>query len=600
VESQALAFQALIAIPITAGLLVYTYARPNRAPLHVWVTALFGFVVVWMSCMMAGRIVPWDGALRQWLHHGEMAAVIATPALFLVTVGYFVRSPYLERNRGAQLALAAVFALLLLVYLSDPIHHLFFADREAALRGEHPTIWAGPGFWAFQTCALICDTAALSLVIAMAWRGRTANERYSALMVLGAVLVPIFAHLVFLSGIQPFDFSLAPGSLGLSAIFFVQGVTRYGFLAGQPIVRQDVIDHLDDGIILADPNGHVLDANVASEALLGCSRAEMLGHSLGDVLRRIDCDCAERGSALGEVISSLPLEGGRFQDELGTPDGRSLEITAGAVSAIGSQPGGRFVSLRDRTVQRRNEQLLQERQKLESVGILAAGIAHEVNNPLAYVRSNLLHLLDVASDASKWLEGTPAAAELHQLPDVLQESVEGIDRIASIVEGMLRYSRTPEEHVTPVAVNDLVDDALRLGALHRNSGVAVDQHLGDGLPEILGSAQRLVQVILNLLINAKQAFGDEPSGRIVVSTARDDAHVAVRIEDNGPGIRAEDRSRIFDPFFTTRPPGEGTGLGLAIAYDIVREHGGTLEYEPGRERGSCFTVRLPIPEAIRA
>jgi signal transduction histidine kinase len=74
----------------------------------------------------------------------------------------------------------------------------------------------------------------------------------------------------------------------------------------------------------------------------------------------------------------------------------------------------------------------------------------------------------------------------------------------------------------------------------------------------------------------------------------------VRIEDNGPGIRAEDRSRIFDPFFTTRPPGEGTGLGLAIAYDIVREHGGTLEYEPAREGGSCFTVRLPIPEAIPA
>ena len=135
--------------------------------------------------------------------------------------------------------------------------------------------------------------------------------------------------------------------------------------------------------------------------------------------------------------------------------------------------------------------------------------------------------------------------------------------------------------------------ALRLAAFDRNNAVVVEPRLADGLPPIRGSANRLVQVLLNLLLNANQALAGRPDARVVVESARDGRSVVVQVRDNGPGIPEEQRHRVFDPFFTTRAPGEGTGLGLSIAFDIVREHGGELELGAAPEGGACFTIRLP-------
>jgi signal transduction histidine kinase len=114
------------------------------------------------------------------------------------------------------------------------------------------------------------------------------------------------------------------------------------------------------------------------------------------------------------------------------------------------------------------------------------------------------------------------------------------------------------------------------------------------LPLVSGSAERLTQVLLNLLLNAKIAVANHPEGRITTETEVVDNDVVVRVRDNGPGIPDDVQPRIFDPFFTTRPPDQGTGLGLSIAFDIVREHSGTLELESGENGGTCFTIRLPV------
>jgi signal transduction histidine kinase len=232
------------------------------------------------------------------------------------------------------------------------------------------------------------------------------------------------------------------------------------------------------------------------------------------------------------------------------------------------------------------------------VGVLAAGVAHEVNNPLAYVRSNLVHLQSVSSGIEKHLRldssDSDDAADLLEIPEVLGESIEGLDRIARIVAGLLRFSRVPDEKAREIDVHQVVDEALRLAALERDSAVHVEMR-GEAtpLPPVLGSPERLIQVLLNLFLNGKQALANQPDARILADTRLEEGEVVIRVRDNGPGIAEELQARIFDPFFTTRGPDEGTGLGLSIAFDIVQEHGGTLEVESTPGEGTCFVIRLP-------
>lgn len=594
--------QAAIAIPVTAGLALYTLLRPDRTPLHVLMGATLGSVVLWMSALMVGLVADPAEDIRAIAFHFETLAIATMGPLFLTTIGRFARSPVFEKPLAAAVSLGAVSTLLYAGYLTNGSHHLFLNDLEAALRNEHPREWGGPIYWALQVWGFVCSFVGMGFVVAAALRGRTRSERRRALTLLGAIMTPIVAHLVFLTQWLPIPFSLATGAMAPCAFFFIRGVTHYGLLVVQPIVRQDVIEHFHDGIILADVDGVILDANHSAEDALHVAPGALRGCTLEDAFAGFDGP-ASTGvdgaplAPLGARIASLSWRGKRFHEEVRTPDGRAVEVTAGAVSAIGTQPAGRFVALRDRSEQRRSERLLQDRQRLESVGILAAGVAHEVNNPLAYVRSNLAHLQKIVAAVEKELaieRGGPGEAFL-ELPEVLAESLEGLDRIGRIVDGMLHFSRLPEDAGIDVSVAKLIDDALRLGALHRNREVQVVQRLEPDLPTLTGSPQRLVQVLLNLLLNAKQALSGRSDGRIVVDAHRDGGHVEILVSDNGPGISAKSRAQIFEPFFTTRPPGEGTGLGLSIASDIVHEHGGTLECTSESGGGADFSMRLPIP-----
>ncbi|MGH0037562.1 MAG: ATP-binding protein [Myxococcota bacterium] len=587
-EAQTLVLQCAFAAPLTFGLALYAWVGSERSTVHRLLSALLFSVVLWMLALV-GRSVATGTSAREWALDLEQFSIVLMPPLFAVTMGVFARVSMFERSHAAALSLGSIFALFFLAYLSDGQHHLYFADRQAALAGAHPREFAGPLWWGLQIWCFATDLLAISFALSMAWRGRNRAERRRAGMVLAAIVCPIVAHVVFLMGWLPVDQTLAPGALGLSAIFFVQGVHRYGLLQAQPIVRQDVIEHLGEGLILADRDGQVLDANAAAEEVLGRPRSEMLGRALGEVLEMLDSE-----DDLGLRIATVPVAGGRLAGEVRTRDGRHVEIGGGAVKALGSQPAGRFVTLRDRSVQRRSERLLRERQKLESVGILAAGVAHEVNNPLSYVRANLVHMSALAPQLEKALLHAPApdCEDLLEFPEVLADSIEGLDRIARIVDSMLRFSRSPEEGLGPVQMNDVVEEALRLATLRPDDRIRVERELARDLPPVEGSSDRLVQVLLNLVLNAKEALSRCESGRIGVTTALEGTDVVVRVRDDGPGVAPELEARVFDPFFTTRPPGQGTGLGLSIASDIVHEFGGHLDLEPGGP-GACFALRLP-------
>jgi signal transduction histidine kinase len=251
--------------------------------------------------------------------------------------------------------------------------------------------------------------------------------------------------------------------------------------------------------------------------------------------------------------------------------------------------------LRDRTERRRYENFLRHSQRLESAARLAAGVAHEVNNPLAYVSSNLGHIDRMIDGLAERLATTSGEKfeEIEELRMVTAESIDGVERISGIVERMRRFARLSEGELGSVDVNAVATEALKMAALHRSAAVQLQFDPAVGLPLVRGSSEHLIQAVLNLSVNAVQAVSQQGGGTVRVTTRSCAEGVEIRVSDDGPGIPRAIRKRVFDPFFTTKGPGEGSGLGLAITYDIVREHRGMLELHSREGEGAEFTVRLP-------
>jgi signal transduction histidine kinase len=231
---------------------------------------------------------------------------------------------------------------------------------------------------------------------------------------------------------------------------------------------------------------------------------------------------------------------------------------------------------------------------MEAVGQLAAGLAHEINNPMSFVRSNLHTLREMNLDADK----SETAAEDFQ--ELIDESLDGVERTISIVRDVMQFSRSggagPADR-QPADLNELVRDSLRVAGSDVPPGVAVEIAAAS-LPPIRCAANGLRQVFLNLIVNAIQAVGER--GRVLLSTRQEGSELVVRVEDDGPGLSARDRERIFDPFFTTKPVGQGTGLGLTVSYEIVQSHGGVIRVDSEPGQGAAFEVRLPLDPATEA
>jgi signal transduction histidine kinase len=233
--------------------------------------------------------------------------------------------------------------------------------------------------------------------------------------------------------------------------------------------------------------------------------------------------------------------------------------------------------------------------RLAAVGELAAGIAHEINNPLAFVRSNLSQLEEIWKEL-RLLPAPPEHAELLRDVDALfEESIEGVDRAAEIVRSVKSFAHAGSATREATDLRPLLEDVLRVASAQLRSRVNVLREYDESLPRVICAPQQLRQVFLNLVVNAAQAV--EPGGHVLVATRPDGDHVVVSVGDDGCGIEPDVIDRIFDPFFTTKPVGEGTGLGLGIAHQIVSSHGGEIEVESAPGRGTVCRVRLPAAPA---
>jgi signal transduction histidine kinase/CheY-like chemotaxis protein len=235
--------------------------------------------------------------------------------------------------------------------------------------------------------------------------------------------------------------------------------------------------------------------------------------------------------------------------------------------------------------ERMRAQLLQA-QKLESLGTLAAGVAHEINNPLAYLSTNLDFIADALAD--------PSRAAKDELLDAIRDAQLGIERVRLIVRDLRTFSRGSGREKKQLDVRATLDDAVKMSWNEiRHRAILVKDYRD--VPPVLADELGLGQVFLNLLLNAAQAIDEGHADRheIRVSTRTAGAHVEIEVRDNGKGIAPELLPRIFDPFFTTKPIGQGTGLGLSICLSMVQAEGGTIAVTSSPGQGSTFTVRLP-------
>ncbi len=247
---------------------------------------------------------------------------------------------------------------------------------------------------------------------------------------------------------------------------------------------------------------------------------------------------------------------------------------------------------------------LRHAQKLEAVGRLAAGVAHEINTPLQFISDNVhfinegvAELLELIHPDAKTADAKAVDYLREHLPEALRSTNDGLARVTSIVASLRAFAH-PSTARGVIAPNDAVSAAIVLSKHEYRYIADVDTQLGD-VPSVRANAGEVSQVLVNLIVNATHAIADKKKstgdrGHISVTTAIDRDTVAISVGDDGVGIDAAIGDKIFDPFFTTKPVGLGTGQGLAIAHAIVARHGGTLTFTSKRGVGTTFVVRLPI------
>jgi len=346
-----------------------------------------------------------------------------------------------------------------------------------------------------------------------------------------------------------------------------------------------LIDNFPDLILVLDTASHYTFVSPRCQEVLGYNVEDAQHMQFGDRTHPEDlpaCLSLYQDIIAGkQSFASLEI---RVRHKLG--DWRRIRFNFSPLADEQGNIGGVVLSGRDVTDLKRLEEQLIQAEKLAAMGQMLAGVAHELNNPLTAILgvTELLRERPGADDSTKrQLELTHRQAR----------------RAARIVQNLLEFSRPASPQKRPIDLNNLLERTLQLHehSLRRNN-IEVDSHLPAGLPGVVGDANQLIQVLLNLITNAEQAIREvRDSGRIQIRAGHEGNQVTVTVQDDGVGIRPQALPRIFDPFYTTKRPGGGTGLGLSICMSIIREHGGNIEANTLPAGGSAFTIYLPAAPA---
>jgi two-component system cell cycle sensor histidine kinase/response regulator CckA len=363
------------------------------------------------------------------------------------------------------------------------------------------------------------------------------------------------------------------------------------------------LQSIGDAVLTTDGDARVTFLNRTAEAIIGARTSETLGKKVTEVVRLVD----RRGAALALSVSAASPQHGATalprDARLLTAAASSVEIEGSvAPLPLGAEAFGSVMVFRDVGERRQLERRLGMTERLAAIGTMAAGMQHEINNPLASVVANVQFALDA-------LRANPACSpqEIAELIAALEDASEGAERVRRTVEDLRHFSRSAESVDSPIELTTAIEDAVRMTAHAVRHHATVRREYGTA-PRVRAEEGQLARVFMNLLINAAQATGDGGAGEhtIVLTTRTDSTGRAVgEVTDDGPGIPPEMIHRIFDPFFTTPLEKTAMGLGLAVCHSIVTSLGGEIDVESQLGRGTTFRVSLPpadvpVPQPARA
>ena len=373
-------------------------------------------------------------------------------------------------------------------------------------------------------------------------------------------------------------------------------------------------------LIGIDERGHITRWNKTAEDVFALPASQVLGRPFADVgIRWQDKGIAERVLNCGHNDRHTRLENIPFVRSDGQSGFLDLNITPVQCESESSVPGVLILG-EDRTEQRVLQAQLASAQKLESIGQLAAGVAHEINTPIQYIGDNTKFLGDSFRDLQSVLEAcrsaladrdqTAAAAAIieekdvdylvDEVPKAIEQTLDGVRHVAGIVRAMKEFAHPGTDEKTPVDINHTIENVITVARNEWKYIAEVVTEFDPSLPTIMALPGELNQVLLNLLVNAAHAVqavqgNSSCKGQITFRTRRAGNRAEIQVRDTGCGIPPEIQSRVFDPFFTTKPVGKGTGQGLAIAHAVVvQRHGGTIGLESTVGHGTTFTISLPL------
>ena len=389
---------------------------------------------------------------------------------------------------------------------------------------------------------------------------------------------------------------------------------------------EGTVDCVDDMLFLADPHRRIRRCNRTFREFVGRTYAEILGQPFDRLLSEAGVDvelsfgkpveCFHERTGKWFVLRHYPFEEVSGSGTRGTivtiHDSTDLKKAAEELTRKNLRLNEALAALKH------SQAKVLHQEKMASIGQLAAGVAHEINNPIGFIHSNLSTLGKYLSRLAGFLavqSGCIAAGAppdrvesvrqeqarlkidyiVKDLEDLVRESLEGAERVRSIVADLKSFSRVDESDYKQADLNECLRSTINIAWNEIKYKAALKKELGE-IPPTRCYPQQMNQVFMNLLVNAAHAI--EGQGTITVRSWEEGGYIGVSVADTGQGIPEANLSRIFEPFFTTKEVGKGTGLGLSITYDIVKKHNGeiTVQSEPGK--GSVFTVRIPVVKEV--
>lgn len=579
----------LILIVFCIGVVLRYRAEFTARPLIVYLS-----LSLWLLAVSSCELIVPTAALKVLCAKLEYIGYMYIPVAFMSFA--FRYTGYVKYTRLPLILIAlAVPTLSLVAVWTNELHGLFW--RELSFPAEHGLAALRPTygilFWLGISYVYLMVLAGLTAIIRSYLHGPDIFRRQSLTIVAG-MIVPGFLNSLYVLRLVPQSFhDFTPIGLAVTGVLFSAGVFLNRFLRLLPVARAVILDQIDTGVILLNRDGFLIDMNKAVSDWTGLEYRDV-GTHVDDLPRILELAGTDR------LVSPF-----REFDSVRHLCGKTFSVRLRTLYDVFDRPAGYMITMNNITERvRQLDELTQMKaqmlqcEKLAAIGQIAAGVAHEINNPLGYLTSEFRSLKALLDRPGLRGDETVRA----DLSEIIGSVETGLDRIESVVKNLLSFSRQGKAGDTfePYDLNRGITSTLEICRNEYRDTVRIELELGE-LPPLRCRKNEINQVILNIVTNATHAIRRAPGGPrqdayIRIRTALEDHRTVVcEISNNGPPVPEEYRGRIFEPFFTTAEAGVGTGLGLSVVKDIVENrHGGTIalaSVDP-----VTFRFTLPVPE----